>query len=81
MKIWLTQQEAAKLVERTPRCLRAWRLQHIVSARKRRGTWEFEQQSLLRAKATMEYKYTHRRIVPGPGRGRFDSPETEPKLW
>ena len=70
MTIWLTVEEASKLVGRAPLTLRDWRTKGFVVARQRKNTWEFDHDSLLKAKEFMDYQYAHRRIVPGTGRGR-----------
>lgn len=81
MNIWLTEHEAAKYVNRTPRTLEHWRHNKKVLARKRRGTWEYEKTSLTRCLAAARWSYEHRRIIPGPGRGRFLSPPDSPTLF
>lgn len=80
MKVWLTTSEAVTYTGKSELTLRSWRLKRIVQARKTRGSWEFEQRSLRRAKQQMEWNYEHRRIVPGPGRGRANVAGMIP-LW
>ena len=81
MTIWLTVEEASKLVNRSPLTLRDWRTRGQVVARQRKNTWEFDRDSLLRAKELMEWRYEHRRIVPGTGRGRRLAREDMIPLW
>lgn len=69
--IWLNEFEAAKYVNRSRYTLRDWRISGIVIAKRRGELWWFDRQSLEHALATMRRNYTHRRIVPGTGRGRF----------
>lgn len=55
--IWLTEHEACRYVNRTPRTLESWRHQHKVIARKRRDTWEYDQLSLKRQLQWTRYRY------------------------
>lgn len=80
MRVWLTSDEAARYVGRSTLTLRSWRLKGLVRARKRKGAYEFEKTSLRRAREQMEWNYSHRRIVPGSGRGRHKCVDVIP-LW
>lgn len=68
--MWVTEFEAAKLVDRSRVTISDWRRARFVVARKRRGLWLYDRDSLLRARDRMVWNYSHRRIVPGTGRGR-----------
>ena len=81
MTVWLTVEEASKLVDRSHFTLRDWRVRGYVVARTRKDTWEFDRDSLLKAKQLMEWRYQHRRIVPGSGRGRRIAREDMIPLW
>lgn len=79
-RVWLSEQESMSLVGRSKFTLKLWRQKRLVRTRRYKDSIEYERESLLAAKQAMEWKYEHRRIVPGSGRGHWQS-EGQGELW
>lgn len=78
--MWVDEDNAAKLVSRSKRTLRWWYQMRLVQRRRHNGRYQYETESLKAAKATQEYNYAQRTIVPGLGgrrgtRGWLKPPE------
>lgn len=79
-RVWLDELSAARLVDRSVWSLRLWRRKGIVRTRKYKQSIEYDRDSLLSARESMSWNYVHRRIVPGNGRGRWNSKD-QGELW
>lgn len=62
-RIWLTEWEAAKHVDRSRYTIRDWRVRGFVQARKRKNLWEFDRDSLDHVKSLMAFKYQERLVI------------------
>lgn len=63
INIWLTEHEACKFANRSPLTLRDWRLRGQVVARKRKGVYEFDQESLRARRQFLNWRETDRLVV------------------
>lgn len=54
--IWLTEDEACKYANRSRLTLRDWRTRGQVVARRRKGVWEFDQESLRRRREFLHWR-------------------------
>ena len=71
---WICEEDAIRLVNRSRYTLRRWRRKNHARARRHEGDglW-YNRAALLAIRDYMQERYDTRRIVPGPGRGKWHS--------